>query len=436
MNPVHGNGGRPRLLALCHTVPYPPDGGVWIRTYNVLRQLAERFELTILCFERIVPRHLGASHDVGRATEALRQLGHVEVFTIPELHSRVRLLWNHLRSLLRGRVYTYYRHESPALTKRLRELQATTSFDLVHIDSLDLHGYLPHLRGLPVVCVHHNVESDLLRARAAAENKLWRRTYVALQARLMEQTERQWCPRVALNVAVSEPDAVALTRIAPTGKYAVVPNGVDTRYFVPQREAGRRENGLVFVGSNTWLPNRDALNYFCAEVLPLIRREAGAVPVRWVGVASDAERAWYRAQHDVEITGYVTDVRPYVAQARCYVVPLRVGGGSRLKILDAWSMQAAVVSTSVGCAGLAASHEQNTLIADTPEAFAAAVLRVPRDDELRERLGRGGRALVEQRYAWEVIGRTMNDRYLRSAKVPASPQSPTRVTALCVESAE
>jgi phenylacetate-CoA ligase len=432
---TQGNGGRPKLLVLCHTVPYPPDGGVWIRTYNVLRLLAERFDLTMLCFERVVPRGLEATHNLAQAIQALKQLGAVEVWRIPELHSGPKRVWNHLRSLLRGEVFTYYRHQSPALTQRLRQLLASTAFDLVHVDSLDLYGYLPFLRDLPVVCVHHNVESRLLRDRAQAERSLWRRVYLTHQARLMERVERHWCPRVALNVAVSEQDAQALARLAPAGKYAVVPNGVDTGYFVHADQPGRSQEGLVFVGSNTWLPNSDALRYFCDEILPRIRQVAGEVPVRWVGSATDAERAWFQDRHGVEVTGYVPDVRSYIARARCYVVPLRIGGGTRLKILDAWSMQAAVVSTSVGCAGLRAGHEDNILIADTPEDFAAAVLRVLRDDPLRNRLGQNGRSLAEREYSWQVIGRRMIDEYMRIAAAGAPRATVNLTSSVCVESA-
>ena len=428
---------RRKLLVLCHTVPYPPDGGVWLRTYNVLRLLAERFDLTMLCFERVVPRGLEASHDLSQAIQALGQLGAVEVCRIPELHSRPRLLWNHFRSLIRGQVYTYYRHSSRALQQRLRQLLASTAFDLVHVDSLDLCGYLPYLHHLPVVCVHHNVESQLLRARAQAERALWRRAYIGYQARLMERAERRWCPRVALNVTVSEQDAATLARVAPGGKYAVVPNGVDTSYFARSDGASRtpQEGGLVFVGSNTWFPNSDALNYFCEEILPRIRQLAGPVPVRWVGLASDSDRAWFRDRYGVDVTGYVDDVRSYVAQARCYVVPLRVGGGTRLKILDAWSMRAAVVSTSVGCAGLQAEHEQNILIADTPDDFARAVVRVLHDDALRSRLGQNGRMLVERKYSWQVIGRGMIDEYLLTVGNGTRHTTIDVASSVCAESA-
>src|SRR5438034_3415488 len=144
-----------------------------------------------------------------------------------------------------------------------------------------LCGYFPLLKGLPVVCVHHNVESALLRHRAGLE-RAWRRTYFAYQARLMAHEERRWCGRWALNVLVSEPDRDALHRIAPGATCTVVPNGVDTAAFYP-RPGGN--DGMVYVGEMAWFPNRDALQYFCEEILPRVRAAGERAPARWVGHA-------------------------------------------------------------------------------------------------------------------------------------------------------
>ncbi len=400
---------KPSLLFLSQTLPYPPDGGVWIRTYNLLRVLARHYSITMLCFERAISPDQGFAFDEAASLGALRQLGEADAFPIPQRHSRLRFAADHLRSLLSGRVFTHYLYDSATVRERVRAAVASGRFDLAHVDSLDLSAYLPLLRGLPVACTHHNVESELLRRRARSDDSAPVRLYAARQATLMEATEREWCARVALNVAVSEPDAAALQRLAPDGRYVVVPNGVDTQAFRPGQDIDG--GGLVFVGGANWFPNRDALDFFCREILPLLRRRRPGLPVRWVGAAREEDRRRYLAEHGVELTGYVDDIRPYVHDAECYIVPLRVGGGSRLKILDAWSMGKAVVSTSVGCEGLAAEHGRNILVADEPAAFAAAVERVLEERPLRQALGRGARALAERRYAWDVVGGTLVDAY-------------------------
>ena len=376
-----------------------------IRTYNVLRLLAREFDVTMLCFFRAGER---VSRDaVRQGVDGLQHLATVEAFPIPQEHSRLRFVLDHLRSVVTGRTYTVRAYESAAFRKRVREWIGAHKFDLVHMDSLDLSGYLPMLRELPVVCVHHNVESALLRRRAAATRGL-AGAYIAFQARLTEAEERRWCPVVQLNVTVSEDDRVALKRIVPTARFIVVPNGVDTKAFQPGETI---EEGIVFVGGHSWQPNRDAMEYFCAEILPLLRVRGFDVPVVWAGRATNAAKSEFAERYGIHLTGYLDDIRPIVQRAACYVAPLRVGGGTRLKILDAWAMGKAVVSTRVGCEGLATEDGKNILIRDTPELFADAVAAILANGELRRRLGGQARQTVEKLYDWEVIGTDMIRRY-------------------------
>lgn len=412
---------KPKLLFLCQTYPYPPDGGVWIRSYNILRLLAKSFDVTLLCFERAISAEDGFGNaDTGHT--AMAELARVEVFPIPQRHSRLRFFWDHFRSAATQRVFTRYLYESTAFRRRLEELLATEEFDVVHMDSLDLSGYLPALEGLPVLCTHHNVESRLLGRRVAIESNPAVKAYVRLQERLTRNEERRWGPRVELNLTVSPEDAEEFRRIAPGGRYEVVPNGVDVEYFRPQDGP---TSGLVFVGGANWFPNRDALEYFCADILPLVRTTHPGTEVRWIGAAREDDRRTFREAHNVDLTGYVDDIRPMVASSACYIVPIRVGGGSRLKILDAWAMGKAVVSTSTGCEGLSAEHGRNILIADTPVDFAAAVDRVLRDADLRAQLGRGARETVEREYAWEAIGHQMLP-YYEQAMATARPSGSAR----------
>lgn len=410
---------RPSLLFLSQTVPYPPDGGVWIRTYNLLRVLSREFDITLLCFERAVSGESGFNYDEESSLRALRALGAADSFPIPQRHSRFRFVADHLRSVLTGRVFTHYLYGSAAARRRVAEAASAGGFDLVHVDSLDLSAYLPLVQGLPVACTHHNVESELLRRRAKAERSRPVRAYVDHQARLMEATERKWCPRVDLNVAVSEGDAAALQRLAPAASFIVIPNGVDLDAFRPGPEAPG--GGLVFVGGANWFPNRDAMEQFCREVLPLLRARRPDLRVTWVGAAPDADRRRYRTEFGVEVTGYVQDIRPYVQPAECFIAPLRVGGGSRLKILDAWALGKAVVSTSVGCEGLATASGENILVADGAPSFAAAVERVLAEPTLRQSLGAAARATVERLYSWDVVGSNLVDAYLGLLEGVTSP---------------
>ncbi len=397
---------------MCQTLPYPPDAGPAIRTYHVLRLLSRVFDVTALCFYR---RKAGlAREDPAASVALLREFGRVEAFPVPQEHSVAHLVWNHLQSVSRDRVYAAFSYYSPAYARRLRQLVGTSRFDLAHVDSIVLCRYFPLLEGLPVVCVHHNVESALLNRRAGVERG-WRRIYLRYQARLLEREERRWCGQCALNVTVSEADRAQLRDIVPHATSVVVPNGVDTTAFHP---SPGRDEGMVFVGEMAWFPNRDALQYFCEQILPRVRAAGERAPARWVGRAPADMRAAYRERFGVELTGYVADIRPLVRDAACYVVPLRVGGGTRLKILDAWAMGKAIVSTSVGCEGLAAEDGRNILIRDDPDSFAQAVCRVLQDETLRRQLGAEGRRTVERYYGWEQIGGSMLARYISLLESP------------------
>jgi len=403
---------RPRLLFMCHTLPYPPDGGIWIRTYHVLRMLSQVFDVTALCFERAASSGADTVRQSAAAREALGRIcSSVEVFQIPQRHNRARFVYDHLRSVALRRVYTTYVYESRAFERRLRELLDATEFDLVHVDSLDLARYLPAVHRLPVACVHIDFESALLRRRAEVEQNAMRRAYFLYQSHRMQEVERRWCGRVALNVAVSERDRDRILELAPGSRVVVVPNGVDTGEFQPEATVG---TGLAFTGGTNPFPNLDALEFFAAGVLPHLDT-ARATPIKWIGRASPEQQREYAEQYGIDLTGYVEDVRPLLRDAACHIVPLRVGGGTRLKILNSWAMGKPVVSTSVGCEGLEAVDGENILIRDEPAAFAGAIARVLNDPALGRRLGDAGRATVERRYGWNVVGEHMIDAYLALA---------------------
>jgi glycosyltransferase involved in cell wall biosynthesis len=372
--------------------------GARIRTHSLLTQLARHFELVGLCFYRA-----GSVAEIPRQRiDELKPLGRFEAFPVPETRRRSRMVGDHLRSLLSSRPYTVYLYDSAEYTDRLGTLLAEGDWDLVLVDSLDLSGSLALLDRSRTICAHHDVESQQLERRAGIETTAWRRRYVERQARLMAAEERRWCPEVALNLTVSDADRTRL-QAAAGGRYLVVPNGVDLETMGEPTNQG---SGAVFVGPGSWLPNRDAMQFFASEILPAIREAAAGLQVTWVGRVDGADRDWFE-QQGVRMTGYVPDVRPWVRDAACAIVPLRAGTGTRIKILEAWGLGKAVVSTAIGCEGLAAVDGENILIRDDPRAFAHAVVELERDAELRRRLGESARRTVEGKYDWRRIGETL-----------------------------
>lgn len=413
---------RPRVLFLSQSLPYPPHSGVAARTFNILTQLQQEYDVDLVAFHR--RNHQPDRLALDRAWEALqRHVGFVaEPTSIPSEHSVGRKIWDHLRSIVSGRVYTYYEYSSRGFAERLRAAIRVRAPDLVHLDSLDLHRWLGAVPQVPVACTHHDVDSDLLRRRACFLQSSLQRHYFQLQANRIERLERELCPRLALNVMMSDVDARKLRARAPGARTMVVPNGTDTDYFQPigtTPVAGR----VVFVGPTHSHPNRDAVEFLLHQIWPTIRAAAASASLQLIGRSEPADQARYNAEPGVTALGHVPDIRPALADALCCVVPIRIGGGTRLKILDAWAMGKAVVSTSIGCEGLDALDGENILIRDTPDAIADAVLHVLGDAQLRGRLERNARRTVVEAYGWGIVGGRIRAAYneLLGRRAPRVP---------------
>jgi glycosyltransferase involved in cell wall biosynthesis len=319
-------------------------------------------------------------------------------------------MWDHGRSVLSRRPYTYYEYQASAFSSQLSLALRRNPPDLVHLDSIDLYGYLRDLPKVPVACTHHDIDPVLLRLRAAQTPGLLGH-YLRHQADLVERMVRDVCPQVQLNVMMSTLDAQRLRDLAPGSRTVVAPNGVDIEYFTPLLDSSALAGRIVFVGSTHKFANRDAVEFTLREILPRVRARHSEATLALIGRNSAADAARYAREPGVVSLGHVADVRPHVAQAACAVVPIRVGGGTRLKILDAWAMGKAVVATRIGCEGLNGINGENILMRDTPEAFAEAIAVLMADPAERVRLGANARETVENTYVWDLIGRELRGAY-------------------------
>jgi glycosyltransferase involved in cell wall biosynthesis len=403
---------RPRLLFLGHTLPYPPDRGVALRSYHVLRELADRYEVTALLFRR---RYEPTQMPLNDRIRHLREVAEVEVFDVPGERSAIRRRLDRTRSLVGRRSEARWRFMHRPFRRRVLELAFQKGPRLIHVDGIVLHGILPVLSGHRVVLAHHRSESRHLRLRAELSDGL-DRWYLERQAEWMVREEREWLPRVSANTVTWEEDRDALRVEAEDARIEMVPPAVDTHHYTP---AGGTGHGLAFVGGARAPASRDALEYFAEAILPRLRRASGVQtlePISWVGTALEGDRERYR-ERGIDITGYVEDIRPIVRPAACYVVPRRAAGG-RTRILQAWAMGKAVVSTSVGCRGLDARDGENILVRDDPDSFARAVLDVLEDGKLRRRLGVAARRTVEEQYSWQRGGTRLLELYSKLESAP------------------
>jgi len=326
-------------------------------------------------------------------------------------HSLARKILNHAWSVLSREPYVFHEYGDARFGQEIAQAMVRARPDMIHIDSLDLYRWLPSLPMLPTACTHHNIESELLRLHADHFPNRVLRSYIKHQANLLEGVERKLCPRFDLNVMTSEVDAERLRGLAPGSRTTVIPNGVDVDFFRPAPAEDVVPGRIAFLGPTYMFPNRDAVDFFLSDTWPLIRQRCPESTLHLIGKNSADEKARFESHPGVTCNGHVPDIRPHFAQTAVSIVPIRVGGGTRLKILDSWSMGTAVVSTSVGCEGLETDDGRNILIRDDPQEFAAAVVQVLRDPELRVRLGHEGRKTAEELYGWRVLGRKLAGLY-------------------------
>jgi glycosyltransferase involved in cell wall biosynthesis len=290
----------------------------------------------------------------------------------------------------------------PAVRDEVSRLVADNGADLCIADFLCAAANVPLGGQVPVVLFEHNVEYLIWRRLSKLEPKAWRRALFEIEWRKLRRREAAACARADLTIAVSEQDRHRLAGLAPDALIAQIPTGVDVSYFAPDRTA-QLPTRLVFTGSMDWYPNEDAVLYFIGAILPRIRSEVPDVSLAVVGRnPSDRLRA-AGERSGVLVSGTVDDVRPFVREAAVYVVPLRAGGGTRLKIFEALALEKAVVSTTVGAEGLALVPGREAIVADDPDEFARAVVSLLRDPGRREALGLAGRRLVESRYTWTRV---------------------------------
>ena len=290
----------------------------------------------------------------------------------------------------------------PALARRARAIVDGEACDLVVADFLFAVPNVPFGR-VPVVHFSHNVEHVIWKRYAALEPRPLRRLLLEVEWRKFRNAEARACRRSDLTVAVSEEDRRALAALAPEATIGAVPTGVDLEYFTPAPER-ERPHHVAFCGSMDWQPNEDAVCWFADEILPRVQADVPDATLAIIGRKPTPRVRALAGRRGITVTGSVDDVRPHVTSAALSVVPLRIGGGTRLKIFEALAMGQAVLSTTIGAEGLGLTPDREVAIADDAPALADATVALLRDAERRQALGRAGRRLVEARYSWTRVG--------------------------------
>ena len=396
-----------KILAVTTRSPWPLHEGRALRTYNILREIARNHEVHLATF-------LQAQEEIDGLHEMRAFCADVYGEPLYIDHPRRELAVDLAADLVSGAPILATKYRRAKMLARVSEWLKTRDYDVLHLDMLHLGEYASLAGQTPVVLVEHNVEAVIIERRIETTRNPLARAYLKYQHGKIARYEKRICESVDEVVTVSELDSEQLQELAPGGSYTAVANGVDSNYFSSQGVA-KKPGALVYVGGLNWFPNLDAIRYFTADVLPLIAKRVPHVSLTVVGkLPSEATAAEFKHLPNVKLTGTVDDVRPYIDAASAYVVPLRIGGGTRLKILDALSMSQALVSTSVGCEGLTVTPGEHLLVADDPQAFADAVVNVLSNPELARAMGAAGRSRVCSHYDWPSIARRHEAVYARA----------------------
>jgi glycosyltransferase involved in cell wall biosynthesis len=291
---------------------------------------------------------------------------------------------------------------SEAMQAAIDRVLAHQTFDVIQLEHQHLGLFHVDSPGAIRILDAHNIESDNIRRLTRYSRSPLRRLYYELEYRKVRREESTVLAGQDALLVTSERDRWLIEEEFPHIPKFVIPNGVDTEFFHPSDQAPEPLS-LVFTGAMNYLPNADGIGYFLREIFPIIRKE---IPEVHVSVVGSGPPKWLErlADSNVTVTGYVNDVRPFVHRASVYVVPLRMGGGTRLKVLEAMAMKKPVVTTSIGCEGIDVVHNESALIADDPNEFAAAVIELVRNDRRRASIVDRGYDVVREKYEWSVVG--------------------------------
>lgn len=385
-----------RILFVALDVPYPADRGQRMRTWAILQALnAEGHEISLVSF--------CAPDDMARdRSEMTRVCAHVDLIPTPVAGGvQARRQLSRLRGVLSAVPYGAWRFRSAALQEHVHKRLRESQFDLVVWDDTYSLENLRARTGIPVVLNNHDIVQIIWRRYLEVEGQPFKRAYAANELRKLRRWEAAAYRRVDLVWAVSGHDAELIEQLCPGIPVTVVPNAVDVHnYKVTTTDDGE---GVLFIGGMDWFPNRDAVEFFAGAVLPELRARVPAARFRVVGRPPDDRLRRRMEASGVDFLGRVEDIRPAVSAAAVSVIPLRIGSGTRLKILEAAALGKAMVSTRLGAEGLTFADGSEIVLADEPPALAAAVADLLKRPTARAAMGAAARRRVEEEYSFEAL---------------------------------
>lgn len=384
-----------RILFLTHICPYPPSNGGAIKTFNILKHLCSKHDVSLVTFVR-------NEYEVD-SLEFLKSYCSKITYCTIERSGRRNVI-DAAQSILTGSSFIISRDWRKEMQQTVLDSLRSTQ-DLIYVDHLQMFQYVPEPAPCPVLLDEHNVEWRIIErfaqtgARSAA-----RRAFAGIEWPKLKSYELESCRRANRVLTVTPQDrSILMEAGVRQEKIIPLPIGVDIDYFrpIPPNSSSKK---ILSIGTMSWPPNVDAISHFAESIYPLIKREIPEVTFSVVGANPSSEmKALGDSDPSIRVTGFVDDIRTSAESTAAFVVPLRIGSGMRVKILDAMAMGLPVVTTTIGCEGISLNPGEHALVADRPEEFANAVIHLLQNPKIRCDLGNAGRTFVENNYSWPPI---------------------------------
>lgn len=387
------------ILFVTAALPYPPTDGAKIRLFSLIRSLAARHKVSLVSFMRNTEER-SAIHELRGYCAS------VSVVERDPRYSPLKLA----QGLFSPTPFPVMQYRNARMAGLVAETVTKGSFDIIQAESLHVAQYCLGWKAVTILDLL-GIESSVMKRYAEKERHWLKRMYAEITSKKLAEYEREVCGRFTHCLVCSEEDRLLLRKVAPIESVSVIPNGVDLETYSPNGAAVLPNNRIVFVGRMDYHANVSGVRWFCEKILPLIRARRPNVLFQIVGGEPTKEVRSLAVAGQVEVTGFVEDVRPYLREATVVVVPLQVGGGTRLKVMEALAMGKPVVSTTVGAEGIAVVPERHILMADDPGEMVRQIFRALDSPPLRRQLGAEGRRLVEDRYSWNTIGQHLEQIY-------------------------
>lgn len=394
-----------KILLVTKELPFPVNNGHRMRSINILKGIAAGNQVDVIC--------MGQEDAMVEAKEALNAYFNdltVVPATPSNLLAKVSTL---IASVFSQLPYSILLRYSKQMRAKIEQLCNDTHYDCIVCDGIHMMVNVPEV-STKVVLSEHNIESMIIKRYADIATGFKKR-FAHFEYGKMNRYEKRIWARSNTAFVCSEDDKQMVCEVMSLEQVFVVPNGVDVENYVIRDAVKKTNNSLIYTGLMGWAPNEDAVCYFADEIYPAIKAKIPDVRFAIVG-KNPKERVKSLGERDasIQVTGFVDDIQQYMCEADIFIVPIRIGSGTRLKILEALSLQMTIVSTSIGCEGIEVTDGDNIIIRDNPQEFADAIIDILQNKADFQHLGKNGRKLVEEKYSWESIRRDLNQNLAQS----------------------